>query len=563
VSGSDSSDAGTRGEAAASATPGDSGQASSRRSFHPSDCDNGAFDATTPGEELVLEAVQFQWLPAGLVDDALLGACAALYSGHYGVWGPGASAPAGQPVRLGADRLREWIEERDVHVALARRRGCLVGYAIIARARLKDFGIVSWVTQFVVHRDHRNRGIGKRMLFAGWAMSDHAAWGITTSNPYAVRALEKATRRRCDPHRIRRNRRRLERATANLVPYLEDARFEISDEGSRVDTRFFLDRSTHEEKLRNVTATDRPWILGELPPGWEWFACCFADQEQMALQPSEIARMLAASDDVAREAYGRMAVRSHPWAQHTEREVEFAFDRAVVRAGQRVLDIGCGIGRHAIALARCGVDVLGVDYSDVLIDAARSAARDAGLAQARFLLADCRDLALGASFDAVLCLYDVVGTYVDEDSNRRILEVVARHLDPGGRALVSVMNGTSTLRTCTQHFSLNEDPDALLRLPASDTMQATGNVFDPTRMLLERSTGVVYRKERFDAGRQLPVELVVRDRRFSAAEIASLCAQAGLRVLWTRPVRAGRWEEALAEDDPHAKEILVLCERPR
>src|SRR6202012_3675523 len=81
----------------------------------------------------------------------------------------------------------------------------LVGYAIAIQAKIPKYGVISWVTQLVVHEDHRQRDVGKSLLFAIWNFTDHFAWGLLTANPYAIRALEKATRRRCDPRRIGKN----------------------------------------------------------------------------------------------------------------------------------------------------------------------------------------------------------------------------------------------------------------------------------------------------------------------------------------------------------------------
>src|SRR6266849_1999306 len=52
----------------------------------------------------------------------------------------------------------------------------------------------------------------------------------------------------------------------------------------------------------------------------------------------------------------------------TEQEIEFLFDRLELREGSRVLDIGCGPGRHSLALARRGIDVVGVDHAEAFID---------------------------------------------------------------------------------------------------------------------------------------------------------------------------------------------------
>ena len=270
--------------------------------------------------------------------------------------------------------------------------------------------------------------------------------------------------------------------------------------------------------------------------------------------------MLAASDHIVRQAYARMQLNEdHRWARHAIQETRQIIEYCGIAAGQSVLDFGCGTGRHALALARSGIRVTGVDYVPDLIKKAETVARQQNLSGTRFVHADCREATLGERFDAAVCLYDVVGTYADWKENFRILANLAAHLKPGGMALVSVMNLALTRRKARHFFSLQRDPDKLLELPPSCTMETTGDVFNPDYYMLDEDSNVVYRREQFTRGTELPAELIVRDRRFSAAEVAAMCEDAGLEVVWTRFVRAGRWHEALAEDDDRAKEILVLC----
>jgi SAM-dependent methyltransferase/GNAT superfamily N-acetyltransferase len=507
------------------------------------------------------ESYQFRMMPGGVASDALLEECSNLYSTHYGVWGEG-SPKQGRPIKLGAALLREWVSGGDTTIYLARWRTTLVGYAIVLQTREKDFGVVSWVTQFIVHRDHRAKGIGKRLLFAAWGMSNHEAWGIVTSNPYAVRALEKATRRRCVPERIRRNRRKLASIGATKISYLNEHTVYVVDrEASRVDTAFMVDHSSLDEKLRNASGPGKEWLLGLLPAGWEWFAFCFTDQPQIQLTRAEVDAMLAASDEVTREAYSRMQVESQPWAKKTTYEVDVAAEYLQLVRGQSVVDFGCGIGRHVVAFADKGFNAVGVDYSESLIDKARDNIREKRI-DAKVWLGDCRSIDFGRRFDGAVCLYDVVGSYIDEQSNLKLLTNLFEHLNPGARALISVMNGELTRAITKNRFTLHENPDALLSLPASDVMQATGNVFDPDFFIVEEATGAVYRKERFDLGQQLPVEMIVRDRRFDSKEVVALCERAGFNVLWVRPVRVGDWQRELDVLDERAKEILLLCKRP-
>ena len=157
----------------------------------------------------------YQWIHAGFVPADLLEEMAALYSTHYGTWGAG-SPKRFQPIRLSTRRIQDWLTHRDARLAYASLDGKLVGYAIAVQPKVPGLGVISWVTQLVVHAEHRRRDVGKRLLYSTWEFSDHFAWGLVTANPYAVRALEKATRRRCDPERIVRHYQRLQIGRAHV-----------------------------------------------------------------------------------------------------------------------------------------------------------------------------------------------------------------------------------------------------------------------------------------------------------------------------------------------------------
>jgi SAM-dependent methyltransferase len=95
------------------------------------------------------------------------------------------------------------------------------------------------------------------------------------------------------------------------------------------------------------------------------------------------------------EAYLR-----YSFTKGTEQEVDFLVDVLGLRAGDRVLDVGCGPGRHAHALARRGIETVGVDISERFVELAR---RDAPPG-ATFEVGDARALAYDGEFDAVVSL---------------------------------------------------------------------------------------------------------------------------------------------------------------
>jgi SAM-dependent methyltransferase len=131
----------------------------------------------------------------------------------------------------------------------------------------------------------------------------------------------------------------------------------------------------------------------------------------------------------------------------TEQEVGFLVDELGLRPGMRVLDVGCGPGRHALALARLGLDVVGIDISQTFIDLAR-----ANATTARFERADARDLSFCDEFDAVISLCQGgfglcggdPGSPVDDDL--RILRGMARAAKPGGLVAVSAFSAYFRVR---------------------------------------------------------------------------------------------------------------------
>src|SRR3979411_2957639 len=83
----------------------------------------------------------------------------------------------------------------------------------------------------------------------------------------------------------------------------------------------------------------------------------------------------------------------------TEQEVEFLVDELALEPGMRVLDVGCGPGRHALALARRGITVHGIDRAAAFLAIARDAAREEDV-PASFEQRDVRGLSFSEEFNA-------------------------------------------------------------------------------------------------------------------------------------------------------------------
>ncbi|MGD9798278.1 MAG: cyclopropane-fatty-acyl-phospholipid synthase family protein [Acidimicrobiia bacterium] len=126
----------------------------------------------------------------------------------------------------------------------------------------------------------------------------------------------------------------------------------------------------------------------------------------------------------AGEAYLR-----YSFTKGTAQEVGFLVEVLGLGPGSRVLDVGCGPGRHAHALAARGVEVHGVDVSQRFVDLARADAPPGATFERR----DARHLDFDGEFDAAISLcqgaFGLIGG--SDDGDGRVLDGMARAVRPG------------------------------------------------------------------------------------------------------------------------------------
>lgn len=106
----------------------------------------------------------------------------------------------------------------------------------------------------------------------------------------------------------------------------------------------------------------------------------------------------AAVGDRLGEAYLR-----YSFTKGTAQEVAFLTEVLGLPEGARILDVGCGAGRHTVALAQAGYAVTGVDVSGGLLQVAADRANEAGVKPALFNV-DARQMPFDAEFDAVISI---------------------------------------------------------------------------------------------------------------------------------------------------------------
>lgn len=146
----------------------------------------------------------------------------------------------------------------------------------------------------------------------------------------------------------------------------------------------------------------------------------------------------------------------YSFTKGTAQEVAFLIDALELTPGSRVLDVGCGPGRHAYELAEAGCEVVGVDISQRFVDLANAGAP----AGATFVRMDARSLPFDGEFDAVISLcqggFGLAGETegaggVGEagrlrDGDRDVLDGIARAVRSGGRVAVSAFSAFFMVR---------------------------------------------------------------------------------------------------------------------
>ena len=142
-------------------------------------------------------------------------------------------------------------------------------------------------------------------------------------------------------------------------------------------------------------------------------------------------------DDAFWEAFGPIMFTEELRAA-APADVDAILELVDLPPGASILDLGCGVGRHALELARRGYQVTGVDRTAAYLAEAQKRAREEGLPGA-FLTADMREFVRPAAFDVVLSLYTSFGYFEDAADNKKVLVNVAHSLKPEGRFVLQLM----------------------------------------------------------------------------------------------------------------------------
>ncbi len=158
----------------------------------------------------------------------------------------------------------------------------------------------------------------------------------------------------------------------------------------------------------------------------------------------------------------------------TTAQVDFIERALALESKMRVLDLGCGHGRHTNELARRGHDVCGVDLVEGFLDVARRDAAAIGVTPT-FVRGDLRAFRAAEPFDRALLLFDVLGFFSDEE-NEQILRNVYEALSPGGKVLLDLRTREWIARAPAASVVAKENGDMMVDRLVFDV--GTGRVVD-------------------------------------------------------------------------------------
>lgn len=131
-------------------------------------------------------------------------------------------------------------------------------------------------------------------------------------------------------------------------------------------------------------------------------------------------------------------VYAHRSAEQAQAQVKGMLACGLLPQAGRVLDIGCGAGRHLRAMRRAGLDARGLDYSADLL-------RAGGLCGVA-VRADMRAIPFAEGlFDRACSLFTSFGYFDDPEQDLRVLREAARVLKPGGALVLDHINPGPTL----------------------------------------------------------------------------------------------------------------------
>lgn len=221
-------------------------------------------------------------------------------------------------------------------------------------------------------------------------------------------------------------------------------------------------------------------------------------------------------------------------------ENELNFNKSI-----KIMDIGCGTGRHTIELTKRGYIVTGIDLSESMLKRARQKAEEQNL-KIDFQKQDARNLPFKNEFDLAIMLCEGGFPLMETDEmNFQILNSVSNSLKPRGKFIFTTLNGLFPLFHSVQDFLEKETKN--------DAAEYSENKFDLMTFRDHNITSIVD-----DSGNK--IELKCNERYYVPSEITWLLKSLSFKTIDIFGAKLGAFSrnDKLTTED---FEMLVVAEK--
>lgn len=201
----------------------------------------------------------------------------------------------------------------------------------------------------------------------------------------------------------------------------------------------------------------------------------------------------------AKAGRGRFSLELVPW-------VTAVFERFGT-SPTSLVDVACGAGEFAVAMARAGIAVTGVDQSPEMLALARQSAAASGV-KITFVEQDMRELRIAEPVEAATCLYDSLNYVVDESEFRRTLAAVAGALRTGGMFVFDMITVRGLAERWGNRTWVIQDTDDAFEADQSHFDYDTGIATLRVNAFLHRRQGLYERIEEVHRERGYPVPAI-------------------------------------------------------
>jgi len=207
--------------------------------------------------------------------------------------------------------------------------------------------------------------------------------------------------------------------------------------------------------------------------------------------------------------------------------LEQLFNRFSQSKVYKIIDLGCGTGRHAVNLARRGYQVIALDRSIDMVNETKQKVQTYHLDnQIRVQQADITSFQLGETADAAICMFSVLGYQNTNEALFNTLKTTRAHLHRKGLFIFDVWYGPAVL---------SERPENRVKIIDSGTSRLI-RIATPT--MLPQVDTVIVSYQLYEISQDHLVHESTEDhpvRYFFLPEIEFFLSQAGFRLTHTCP----------------------------